>query len=158
MQGTALQIVYGADIKDETDVRLSISSAAVEAIIQSSPGHYLVEILPFLRHVPSWVPGADFQKLFARCKAANDRLKHTLYDEVRGCLVSRVWPKLATARSPFQDRGEDRSGIAADIITKMRGDNNDKSAHALEEIEIAKNTCAVAVEGKHGPRTGDYEF
>lgn len=88
MQGTILQIVYGTDIKDESDVQLSVAAEAIEAIGQSTPGHFLVEILPFLRHVPSWVPGAGFQRLFAKSKLANERLKHALFDEVQDCLVS----------------------------------------------------------------------
>ena len=30
------------------------------------PGRYLVQILPWLRYVPAWVPGAGFQRDFAR--------------------------------------------------------------------------------------------
>ncbi|KAL1950633.1 hypothetical protein VTO73DRAFT_5757 [Trametes versicolor] len=131
MQGTILQIVYGTDIKDESDVRLSVAAEAIEAIGQSTPGHFLVEILPFLRHVPSWVPGAGFQRLFAKSKIANERLKHALFDEVQECL----------------DRGEHRPGMATTLLTEMKVDYNDKSAPALEEIDIAKDVCAVAVVG-----------
>ncbi len=88
MQGSILQTVYGADIKDETDVRLFVAAEALEAIGQSTPGHFAVEVLPILRYIPSWIPGAGFQKRLAKCKVANDLMKHSLFDEVRQCLVS----------------------------------------------------------------------
>lgn len=95
MQGTILRIVYGADIKDENDERLCVASQALEAVGQSTPGHFLVETLPFLRYIPSWIPGAGFQRLFAKSKIANERLKNTLFDEVQQGLVSKVRSPLA---------------------------------------------------------------
>ncbi|EIW59173.1 cytochrome P450 [Trametes versicolor FP-101664 SS1] len=131
MQGTILQTVYGADIKDETDVRLFVAADAIEGVGQSTPGHFAVEILPFLRYLPSWFPGAGFQKMFAKCKIANERMKHSLFDEVRQCL----------------DSGELRPGVATDLLMRMTGKRDDQSSLALEDIDIAKNVCAVAVAG-----------
>lgn len=38
--------------------------------------------------------------------------------------------------------------MATTLLTEMKVDYNDKSAPALEEIDIAKDVCAVAVVGK----------
>ncbi|KAH9847896.1 cytochrome P450 [Lenzites betulinus] len=134
-QGAILESVYGVVVQDQNDARLSIASAALEAIVLSTPGHFAVEVFPFLRHLPAWFPGAGFQKIFARCKVANDRLKHELFNEVQAGLA----------------RGEQYSCVASELIQRMNSDNIPQLLH--EEEEIAKNVCAVAVEGM-SPLTG----
>lgn len=85
---TILKVVYGVDIVDEDDERIVIPRAALESTRRSTPGAFAVEIFPILQHIPSWFPGAGFQKVFAECKAANDYLKHVLFDEAKEALVS----------------------------------------------------------------------
>ena len=77
--------MYGIDV-DPDDERLAIASAALETVSQTT-GRSIVETLPFLRYVPSWFPGAGFQKEFAKSKHANHRLKNELFDEARAAIV-----------------------------------------------------------------------
>ena len=86
-QGAILKIVYGIDVGNG-DERLAISRAATEAIAEATPGRSIVDVFPILRHIPSWLPGASFQKQLARCKIANDRLKDELFNEVKEAIVS----------------------------------------------------------------------
>lgn len=83
-----LKVVYGVDIVDENDERIVIPRAALETTRRSTPGAFVVEVFPILRHMPSWFPGAGFQKVFAECKVANEYLKHVLFDEAKEALVS----------------------------------------------------------------------
>ncbi|KAI0643150.1 CyP450 monooxygenase [Trametes meyenii] len=77
---TLLKIVYDVDAVDEDDEHARLADEAIEGIRLSTPGGFAVEVLPFLRHVPAWVPGAGFQSLLAQCKASNERLIHVLFD------------------------------------------------------------------------------
>ncbi|KAI0670926.1 cytochrome P450 [Trametes maxima] len=126
-QGSILKVVYGIDVTHEEDRLLSISAAALEAIQLSTPGHFAVEALPFLRHVPAWFPGAGFQTFFAECKLANDTLKHKLFDDLKGAL----------------ERGESRPSLAADLLASAT------VGHTISDLdpeveEVMKNVCAVS--------------
>jgi hypothetical protein len=61
--GMAITLTYGLDIKETDDPYVKRAETGVGSIITiTASGMYLVDLLPILRHVPSWVPGAAFQK------------------------------------------------------------------------------------------------
>ncbi|TFK85205.1 cytochrome P450 [Polyporus arcularius HHB13444] len=62
-----LKAMYGIEITPEDPKYVSLLHDALEAPIEALlPGSFLVEYIPVLRYVPAWVPGAGFQKKFAR--------------------------------------------------------------------------------------------
>ncbi|KAI0367632.1 O-methylsterigmatocystin oxidoreductase [Pilatotrama ljubarskyi] len=64
---TIMDIVYGISVAEHNDayIRLAEKAAAIftEIVV---PGRYLVELLPFLQHIPAWFPGAGFKRDAAR--------------------------------------------------------------------------------------------
>ncbi|KAF8348622.1 cytochrome P450 [Amanita rubescens] len=73
-----LRIAYGYEVKEGRDPFVSAADEAVEQFsISTSPGAFLVNLVPSLRHVPDWFPGAGFKQT-ARA------WKQTLYDMVEG--------------------------------------------------------------------------
>ncbi|KAF8661199.1 hypothetical protein AX16_001479 [Volvariella volvacea WC 439] len=66
-----LLISYGIQVKSEADpfVKLPLEPLAgiAEAIV---PGRFLVDALPWLKHVPSWMPFAGFQRKASQWKKA----------------------------------------------------------------------------------------
>ncbi|KAF1837812.1 cytochrome P450 [Decorospora gaudefroyi] len=65
-----LRIVYGyTPERTENDPLVVLIREAMEAFSESSaPGQYLVDILPFLRYLPDWVPGTEFKRTARRIK------------------------------------------------------------------------------------------
>ena len=58
-----LKTVYGIDIAERGDRIVEVIDMAMEGVsVALTPGTFLVEYLPFLRHIPEWLPGASFQK------------------------------------------------------------------------------------------------
>lgn len=62
-------------------------------------GAYLVDLLPFLRFIPTWFPGADFKRKAIAWAEEDRKMYMTLYDDVearlkdssaRACLVSKM--------------------------------------------------------------------
>ena len=87
--GAVLKIVYGIEAADEHDEYIAAVEAALEGPAQGLvPGKFLVEFLPFLRHIPTWFPGASSQRLFKKWQAAGERLKSLPYEYVKAHLVS----------------------------------------------------------------------
>ena len=61
--GIAVLLAYGIDVKETDDPHVKQAETAMGSVVTiTGSGKYLVDILPILRYVPSWVPGATFQK------------------------------------------------------------------------------------------------
>nr|BED43018.1 cytochrome P450 monooxygenase [Trametes versicolor] len=60
---TIMDVVYGITVADHDDPYVSLALKAVDVFSSIVvPGQYLVESLPFLKHIPSWFPGAGFKR------------------------------------------------------------------------------------------------
>jgi len=58
-----LSVVYGVTIKESKDAYLSTAEIALNGFAeQEYLAGFGVDYFPILKHVPSWVPGAGFQK------------------------------------------------------------------------------------------------
>ena len=107
-------MVYGIDVKDENDIYVQMSEEALVGSTQGLvPGKFLVEFLPFLRHIPPWFPGAASQRLWAKWMAAGDRLLNAPFEHTRAKLVRSpsIYPLAASCRrfAPYDSAGERRS-------------------------------------------------
>ena len=61
--GIAVLLAYGLDIKETDDPHVKRAETTMQSILDvTGSGIYLVDIFPILRYLPSWVPGATFQK------------------------------------------------------------------------------------------------
>ncbi|KAG9089248.1 hypothetical protein FS749_001496 [Ceratobasidium sp. UAMH 11750] len=59
----AIRIAYGHKAKDSNDEFIRSAEEFMTAIGEATvPGRWLVEIIPLLRFVPSWMPGARFKR------------------------------------------------------------------------------------------------
>ncbi|KAJ7503304.1 cytochrome P450 [Mycena galericulata] len=57
-----LRISYGYEVKEGADPFVTLVDIAMEQFnLSSSPGGFLVNLVPALQHLPSWFPGAGFQ-------------------------------------------------------------------------------------------------
>ncbi|KAF8077583.1 cytochrome P450 [Lyophyllum atratum] len=58
-----LRISHGYEVKETGDPFIELADKATEQFsLSTAPGGHLVDVLPFLRHIPSWFPGAGFQR------------------------------------------------------------------------------------------------
>ncbi|KAJ7608414.1 cytochrome P450 [Roridomyces roridus] len=70
-----MMIGLGYPIK-ENDEFVRIAEAAQLAMVSAArPGAYLVDLLPILKYIPSWVPGAAFQKVASQGRALSEELQ-----------------------------------------------------------------------------------
>lgn len=55
-------MVYGIKALPENDPYIKLAENAVKLVAEiSAPGAYLVDFIPILKYIPSWVPGAGFR-------------------------------------------------------------------------------------------------
>jgi len=66
-----MRIAYGYRVKESNDPFLTDVEIAVEQFsLSTAPGGFLVNLVPSLRHVPAWFPGAGFKRtaaIWAEC-------------------------------------------------------------------------------------------
>lgn len=61
--GMALSMTYGLPVKRTQDPLVKLSDDAFHAaMLASTPGKYLVNVFPFLKHLPNWLPGTQFKQ------------------------------------------------------------------------------------------------
>ena len=93
--GLAISLAYGLDIKETNDPHVERAETAFKSILGiTGSGIYLVDILPILRHVPSWVPGATFQKQVKVLRKIQENFRHLPYDETIRNIVRLFYQKL----------------------------------------------------------------
>ncbi|RPD61610.1 cytochrome P450 [Lentinus tigrinus ALCF2SS1-6] len=127
---TLMKVLYDIEVADENDEYIIKVEQAVQGAAEGTlPGRFLVEVFPFLRHVPEWVPGAGFQERFAAWRAAASELKNAPVARVKDsmerqegapCIVREMLSKIV------------RSGVEGPTL--------------VEEEEIVKDVAAVAFE------------
>ncbi|KAI0712351.1 cytochrome P450 [Earliella scabrosa] len=88
-----LKIAYGIDITDAKDETLTIVREGVEGTREVLvSGGFAVDHLPFLRHLPSFFPGAGFKKRFAEWRKATLRLRDAPFERYQEGLAQHGAP------------------------------------------------------------------
>jgi len=86
---TILSVAYGITIKDSDDPYISTAETALNGLADAGiPGTYWVDYLPFLKHVPSWLPGAGFKRKAAYWGMVNKDMVEKPFLHVKDQLVS----------------------------------------------------------------------
>ena len=60
---TIMKVTYGIDIQESNDLYIQVAEQAKGVDEAGVPGTYWVDLFPILKYVPSWFPGAGFQKM-----------------------------------------------------------------------------------------------
>ena len=83
-----LKMAYGIDVKDESDEMLTYIDAGMEGIRKLAvSGGFVVDSLPFLRYLPSYVPGCGFQKTFAQWRERSALWRNTPFKHYQDAVV-----------------------------------------------------------------------
>nr|VWP02386.1 Hist_deacetyl domain-containing protein [Ganoderma boninense] len=129
---TILKVLVGIDVSDDsTSEYTGHIDAALEGFSKGlMPGKFLVSMLPFLRHVPSWVPGAGFQNTFAGWREANAALRHGPFAHVKDAMK----------------RGDALESVVAKLLSRVPNEGETSGASAEEIEEIIKNIGFVGIE------------
>ncbi|KAF8503057.1 cytochrome P450 [Hysterangium stoloniferum] len=93
-----LESTYGITVLPENDPYLNLAEATMTILARvTQPGAFLVDVLPILKYVPEWMPGAGFQK---EAKAGRKMMLDTVevpFKAVKDMLSSGDAPSSATA-------------------------------------------------------------
>ncbi|KAI0642498.1 CyP450 monooxygenase [Trametes meyenii] len=124
---TIMRIAYGIDVADHNDIYMTMAEQGLAAFSRLLvPGKYLVELLPSLRLLPRWAPGAQFKR-----------------DAAEVCGVVRAvrdvpWAHTRTAMK----EGTANPSMATALFERIATMTD--SEEAADEEKVVRNTVAVA--------------
>jgi hypothetical protein len=85
---TIMKIGYGIAVQETNDPYISVADEVLDGLTQAGvPGTFLVDLIPILKYVPSWFPGAGFQKKAARWRESNNTMAEKPFSHVKEQLV-----------------------------------------------------------------------
>ena len=88
-----LRLAFGYDVAQDRseDPLVNIAEKAMQGFARASePGAFLVDTVPVLKYVPSWFPGAQFQREAERMRHDLEELYDVPYDFVKEQMVCTV--------------------------------------------------------------------
>ncbi|KAK7447720.1 hypothetical protein VKT23_013976 [Stygiomarasmius scandens] len=115
-----LKVVYGHQMKYKNDHYVHLADLAVRGVSEAIDGGFLVDYLPILSYLPSWLPGASFKR------------------------KAKLWAEysLETKNGPWVDlkrNYENGTGVSCFAI-----DNLEKFKGQQEMEEVIKNCSGIA--------------
>ena len=85
---TIMKIEYGIAVQESDDPYILIAEQALTGVAEAGiPGAFWVDFLPILKYVPSWFPGAGFQKKAARWRNLMNTMAEKPFRHVQEQLV-----------------------------------------------------------------------
>jgi hypothetical protein len=87
--GIVLSLAYGFRIHPSDDPWIKLAERMSRLVTEAGvPGKYLVDIIPVLKYVPEWFPGASFQKTAKEGRGIVNNFFKQLYDAAVQEIVS----------------------------------------------------------------------
>ncbi len=150
--------MYGVDITPEDPKYVPLLHAALEGPTEAFlPGSFLVENIPILQYVPAWVPGAGFQKKFARWRLLAAELLNRPFADAKkawvrpAASIHTLATRLAQCPDlpPLKQRGEGYHSAVHEMLEGI-SQANLSDAEAADEERVAKigaaNTYAAGAD------------
>ena len=88
-------ISYGIEVQESDDYYISLAEEVLDSGNQAAiPGAFWVDLFPILVYVPSWFPGAGFQKKAAHWRKLNETLIEKPFRYVQEQLVRKPFSRM----------------------------------------------------------------
>jgi len=86
---TTLSMTYNINVRPYNDPYIKIVEEAARSIAELLiPGAFLVDIIPILKYVPKWFPGAKFQSKAAIMRKEAAKMRNTMFAATEGLMAS----------------------------------------------------------------------
>jgi len=85
-----LKLTYGMNIHegDNSDYAKTIEIVAAAVAEAGNPGTFLVDLLPFMKFIPAWFPGAGWKKKANYWRELGEYFVNMPWNTVKGQLVA----------------------------------------------------------------------
>lgn len=88
-----MDVVYGIKIANMDDPYVSSAEDSLDGIAAAGvPGSFVVDLVPILKHMPGWIPGANFQRYATHVRAVNGDMIYKPWNAVKNNNVDHFYP------------------------------------------------------------------
>lgn len=95
-----MEVIYGMTIQEENDPYVADVEEALEGLAEAgSFGAFLVDVLPIMKYIPSWFPGAQWKRKADRWKRVNSAVQQEPFKWVKNQMVSFIFCVLESTTS-----------------------------------------------------------
>ncbi|KAF9461394.1 cytochrome P450 [Collybia nuda] len=106
-----LRISHGYETRENNDPFVELADTATEQFsLSTAPGGFMIDLVPALRHVPSWFPGAGFKKIAASWSATLVEMVEQPHNFVKQQMTAGIAPVSFTSSlletKPLTDEDE----------------------------------------------------
>ncbi|TFK36284.1 cytochrome P450 [Crucibulum laeve] len=124
-----MKLAYGIQIKEKNDPYVETAEEALRGLAEAGiPGRFLVDLLPSLKYVPEWMPGASFKRMAKHWKEVNGKMGGKPWDDVKEKMKN----------------GTAVSSLSTTLIEALPDESDPRRE---EEEKVARATAAVAFVG-----------
>ncbi|KAI0072731.1 cytochrome P450 [Panus rudis PR-1116 ss-1] len=107
-----MAIVYGHDARNHDDWLLNVASRGSKTIESAGAvGAHIVDLIPILRYIPDWVPGAGFKRLPPGTSEALYDMRHVPYKYVKDKMASGTATECYVTELLEITKGTDEEGV-----------------------------------------------
>jgi len=86
-------MTYSISVRPYNNPYIAIAEEAIAAIAELLiPGAFLVDILPILKYVPNWFPGAKFKRKAAMMRKHAERMRNATFAATKEVMVFTASP------------------------------------------------------------------
>ncbi|KAF8263545.1 cytochrome P450 [Lactarius quietus] len=138
-----MHLTYGYDLKENDKILVSARRTGDIMSALILPGAALVNHLPFLKHLPSWVPWFKYEPVASECKELGKRMKNEPIDFVRNSMRNgTAIPSLASEYLQEADRlsgMERQQSVEAikNILASMFQAGSDTAISSMSSLFLA---------------------
>ena len=101
---TTLSMTYSISVRPYNDPYIAIAEEAVAAIAELLiAGAFLVDIIPILKYVPDWFPGAKFKRKAAMMRTHAERMRNATFEATTKLMVFIPWTFLGIVLELLDD-------------------------------------------------------
>jgi len=88
---TIMSVLYGISVGESDDPYISRAEVALEGFAAAGvPGSFMVDFFPVLKYLPSWFPGAGFQRKAKMWRELNDAVAEIPFKRIEDELVLSI--------------------------------------------------------------------
>ena len=85
---TTLSMTYSMNVRPYNDPYIAIAEEGIAAGAELAvAGAFLVDILPILKYVPAWFPGAKFQRKAAMMRTHSEKMRNATFAATKELMV-----------------------------------------------------------------------
>ncbi|KAF7346388.1 O-methylsterigmatocystin oxidoreductase [Mycena sanguinolenta] len=132
--------VYGYNVQPSNDRFVALSENAMKKLSDSLfPGAVIVNTFPILRYLPSWMPGAGFQRYAADCQEVTKEMRQVPFDFVKDNMRDDGDSKTVVARliEANKVRGRYDEATIQNVAATAYAAGSDTTVSALASFFIA---------------------